>query len=68
MRRREKNSEEIKVWLNETLKRDLSDIAFMQGFDSLSPFIRKILSEYVYGHGEHFKRQMHLLAGTLKDE
>ena len=65
MKRREKNTDEIKVHLGETLKSDLKVIAARQGFESLSPFIRKVLREYAYGHGSE---QRDLLAGTVRDE
>ena len=65
MKRREKNTDEIKVWLGETLKSDLMVIAARQGYESLSPFIRKILREYAYGHGSE---QRDLLAGTVSDD
>jgi hypothetical protein len=63
-RHHEKCSEETKVWLGETLKSDLKVAAAKEGFDSLSPFIRKILREWMYGHGSE---QRDLLAGTVRD-
>ena len=65
MKRREKLIDEVKVWLGETLKSDLKVIASRQGFESLSPFIRKILREYAYGHGNE---QRDLLAGAVRDD
>ena len=65
MKRREKLTDEVKVWLGETLKSDLMVIAARQGFESLSPFIRKILREYAYGHGSD---QRDLLAGMVRDD
>lgn len=65
MKRREKLTDEVKVHLGETLKSDLKVIAARQGFESLSPFIRKVLREYAYGHGSE---QRDLLAGTVRDE
>ncbi len=62
---REKCTEEIRVWLGDTLKSDLKVVAARQGFESLSPFIRKVLREYAYGHGSD---QRDLLAGTIRDE
>ena len=62
---REKCTDDIRVWLGETLKSDLKVAAAKQGFDSLSPFIRRILREYMYGHGSE---QRDLLAGTVRDE
>jgi metal-responsive CopG/Arc/MetJ family transcriptional regulator len=62
---REKCTEEIRVWLGDTLKSDLKVVAARQGFESLSPFIRKVLREYAYGHGSE---QRDLLAGTIRDE
>jgi hypothetical protein len=61
---REKCSEEAKMWLGETLMSDLKVQAAKEGFDSLSPFMRKILREYMYGHGSD---QRDLLAGTVRD-
>ena len=60
MKRREKLTDEVKVWLGETLKSDLKVIAHRQGFE-----IRKILREYAYGHGSE---QRDLLAGTVSDD
>jgi hypothetical protein len=37
--------------LGGTLKSDLKVGGAKEGFDSLSPYIRKILREYMYGHG-----------------
>lgn len=65
MKRREKLTDEVKVWLGETLKSDLKVIAARQGYESLSPFIRKILREFAYGHGSD---QRDLLAGTVRDD
>lgn len=65
MKRREKLTDEVKVHLGETLKSDLKVIAARQGFESLSPFIRKVLREFAYGHGSE---QRDLLAGTVRDE
>ena len=62
---REKCTDAIRVWLGETLKSDLRVLAAKQGFESLSPFIRKILREYAYGHGSE---QRDLLAEAVKDE
>lgn len=62
---REKCTEGIRVWLGDTLRADLKVVAARQGFDSLSPFIRKVLREYAYGHGSE---QRDLLAGTVRDE
>jgi AraC-like DNA-binding protein len=62
---REKLTEDCRVWLGETLKSDLKVIAARQGFDSLSPFIRKILREYSYGH---CSEQRDLLAESVRDD
>ncbi len=64
-RKREKFIDDIRVWLDETLKSDLKVMAARQGAESLSPFIRKILRDYAYGHcGE--KRDS--LAEKVRDE
>ena len=63
--RREKNSEEIKLWLGTTLKDDLRVIAAQQGFEALSPFIRHVLRGYAYGH---VGQGRDLLAGAVRDE
>lgn len=60
MKRHEKCTDDVRIWLSETLKSDLKVIAATQGFDSLSPFIRKVLREYAYGHGSE---RRDLLAG-----
>jgi len=44
----EKKTTEIKVHVGETLKADLMALAFDDGFEDLSPFIRKILRMYAY--------------------
>lgn len=62
---REKCTQDVRVWLGETLKSDLKVIAAKQGFDSLSPFIRKILREYAYGHSSD---QRDLLAASVRDD
>jgi hypothetical protein len=63
--RREKCTEDARIWLGETLKSDLKVEAAKQGFDSLSPFLRKIVREWMYGHANE---QRDLLAGTVRDE
>lgn len=64
-RKREKFIDDIRVWLDETLKSDLKVMAARQGVESLSPFIRRILREYAYGHcGEN----RDLLAEKVRDE
>lgn len=63
--RREKCTDDIRVWLGETLKSDLKVIAARRGFESLSPYIRKVLREHAYGHGTE---QRDLLAESVKDE
>jgi plasmid stability protein len=65
MPRREKGTDVIRVHLNETLKSDLRVVAARQGADSLSAFIRKVLRDYVYGHGNE---RRDILAGTVRDE
>ena len=65
MRRREKCTDDVRVHLGETLKSDLKVVASKQGFESLSPFIRKILREFCYGHSSD---QRDLLAESVSDE
>jgi len=65
MKRREKNTEPIRVHLGETLKADLKVAAAKHGFDSLSPFIRRILREWAYGNCDS---QRDLLAESVRDE
>jgi len=64
MSKHEKCTDEIRVHLGETLKSDLKVLAAEQGFESLSPFIRKILREFAYGK---CSPQRDLLAETVKD-
>lgn len=64
-RRSEKCSEEIKLHLGERLKLDLRDLAATHGHDSLSPFIRQILREYVYGKVSPYRD---LLSGNVRDQ
>jgi hypothetical protein len=65
MKRLEKCTESIKLWLGEILYFDLKAEAAKQGFDSLSTFIRKILREYLYGK---ITPQRDLLAGAVRDD
>lgn len=65
MRRREKCTEDVRVHMSETLKSDLKVAAAKAGFESLSPFIKKILREYMYGHSSE---QRDLLAETIRDD
>ncbi len=64
-RKREKCTEEIKLHLGEKLKADLKELAALKGHDSLSPFIRQILREFIYGK---LSPHRDLLAGTVRDE
>ena len=61
---KEKCTEEIKLHLGEKLKADLNEMAAVSGHDSLSPFIRQILREYVYGKLSPYRD---LLAGSVRD-
>jgi len=61
----EKKTEPLRVHLNETLKADLKVAAAKAGFDSLSPFARKILRDWLYGN---CGSDRDLLAGTVRDE
>ncbi|BBE09647.1 Uncharacterized protein MCB1EB_1486 [Mycoavidus cysteinexigens] len=63
--KREKCTEEIKLHLGEKLKTDLKELAALKGHDSLSPFIRQILREFIYGK---LSPHRDLLAGTVRDE
>lgn len=47
-KRREKNSESMKIHLSESLKRDLKVLAAIQGKE-LSEYVRDVLETYVYG-------------------
>lgn len=64
MSKSEKCTEEIKLHLGEKLKADLKELAAMRGHDSLSPYIRQILREHVYGQ---LSPHRDLLAGAVKD-
>ena len=64
MSRAEKCTEEVKLHLGEKLKADLKELAAVKGHDTLSPFIRQILREYVYGH---LTPHRDLLAGAVRD-
>ena len=64
MRSREKCTEEIKLHLGEKLKADLKELAALAGHDSLSPYIRQVLREHVYGK---LSPHRDLLAGTVCD-
>jgi len=63
--KREKNTEPLRVHLGETLKADLKVAAAKAGFNSLSPFARKILRDWLYGN---CGADRDLLAGTVRDE
>ena len=65
MAKREKCTDDIRVHLGETLKCDLKVLAAEQGFEALSPFIRKVLREYCYGQ---CSPQRDFLAGTVSDD
>jgi len=63
--RSEKKTEPLRVHLNETLKADLKVAAAKAGFDSLSPFARKILRDWLYDNCEPGRD---LWAETVRDE
>ena len=65
MSRSEKCTEEIKLHLGEKLKADLKELAVREGHESLSPYIRQILREFVYG--KHMPNR-DVLAGAVRDE
>lgn len=65
MARREKCTEEIKLHLGEKLKADLKELAAQRGHDSLSPYIRQVLRQHVYGQ---LNPHRDLLAGAVRDE
>ena len=54
----EKKTEDVKLHLGETLKSDLKVQASNEGFEELSPFIRKILRMYLYGKVSPNREQM----------
>lgn len=47
-KRREKNSESMKIHLSESLKRDLKVLAAIQGKE-LSEYVRDVLETHTYG-------------------
>jgi hypothetical protein len=65
MTRKEKCTEEIKLHLGPHLKVDLERLCAKAGQEALSPFIRQLLSEVVYGklnpHGD-------LMAASVRAE
>ncbi|BBE09702.1 Uncharacterized protein MCB1EB_1541 [Mycoavidus cysteinexigens] len=63
--KREKLTDDIRVWLGEKLKADLKELAAAKGYGSLSPFIRLVLSEFVYGK---LRPDRDLMAGRVRDE
>lgn len=62
---REKKTEEVKLHLGETLKSDLKVQAGHEGFEELSPFIRKILRMYLYGKVSPTREE---IAGMVRDD
>jgi len=63
--RRGKNTEPLRVHLDETLKADLMAAAGRAGFDALSPFVRHILDRWAYGNSV---READLFKETVRDE
>jgi len=59
----EKNLSEIKLHLGETLKADAKVQAASEGFEKLSPFIRKVLRAYLYGKVSPNREQMAEMVG-----
>ena len=62
--KREKCTEEVKLHLPEKLKADLKTLAAIRGYDSLSPLIRQLLREKLYGE---VTPHQDLLAGAVRD-
>ncbi|MDU4299952.1 MAG: ribbon-helix-helix protein, CopG family [Eikenella corrodens] len=63
--KREKCTEEVKLHLPEKLKADLKTLAAVRGYDSLSPLIRQLLREKLYGE---VTPNQDLLAGAVRDD
>ena len=63
--RREKNTEPVRLYLNDSLKCDLKSLAASKGFESLSAYIRYVLRHHAYGH---CAPQRDLLAESVRDE
>ena len=61
----EKANREVKLRLGETLLTDLRSLAAQKGYDELSPLIRQILREHMYGHATPNRD---LLSAAVRDE
>jgi metal-responsive CopG/Arc/MetJ family transcriptional regulator len=63
--RPEKATREVKLRLGDELLQELRSYAAEQGFDELSPCIRKILREHIFGHRNPNRD---LLSAAVRDE
>lgn len=61
----EKSTREVKIRLGDTLLADLKTLAAQQGYDELSPLIRQILRQHMYGHATPNRD---LLSAGVRDE
>jgi len=61
----EKCTAEVKLRLGEALLADLKSLAAQQGYDSLSPLIRQVLRQHLYGHATPNRD---LLSASVRDE
>lgn len=61
----EKCTSEVKLRLGDGLLADLKTFAAQQGYDSLSPLIRQILRQHMYGHATPNRD---LLSAGVRDE
>jgi metal-responsive CopG/Arc/MetJ family transcriptional regulator len=61
----EKCTNEVKLRLGDTLLADLKTLAAQQGYDELSPLIRQILRQHMYGHATPNRD---LLSAGVRDE
>lgn len=61
----EKCTAEMKLRLGDALLADLKSFAAQQGYDSLSPLIRQVLRQFMYGH---VTPNRDLLSAGVRDE
>lgn len=61
----EKCTREVKLRLGDALLADLKSLAAQLGHDSVSPLIRQVLRQYVYGHATPNRD---LLSASVRDE
>ncbi|OAM37814.1 hypothetical protein [Eikenella corrodens] len=62
--KREKCTEEVKLHIPQAMKDDLKTLAALNGFTSLSAYIRYVLDGHAYGHVSSIKD---LLTETVRD-